>query len=226
MAPKRKAAEPVNSEQTSVERSKGIATDDKNPPGTLCRQRAEDQINSCRQCPDSLHKHILPLPVLSFVAINSICTGTLAGASGQSVNTLLGRVGNKRLKARAAKVNAQCFSLCPSVIAMPIQVSLPRFHCSHAWSCTLQGLKASSSAAFSLPKRRTAAEAVCGAPSQVSAAAAEQKVAQQEDQNDVDVASGSDWEVRLHALHCIALRCIALHCIALHCIASYRIVSH
>lgn len=117
MAPKRKAAEPVNSEQTSLERSKGIAADEKNPPGTL------------------------------------------AGASGQSVDTLLGRVGNKRLKARAAK-----------------------------------GLKASSSAAFPLPKPRTAAEAVCGAPSQVSAAAAEQKVAQQEDQNDVDVASGSDWE--------------------------------
>ena len=73
---------------------------------------------------------------------------------------------------------------------------------------TLQGLNASSSAAFPPPKPRTTAEAVCGAPSQVSAAAAEQKVAQQEDQDGVDVA-GSDWEVRLHALRCIALHSIA-----------------
>ncbi|KAL0052801.1 hypothetical protein WJX82_007986 [Trebouxia sp. C0006] len=84
-------------------------------------------------------------------------SGTLAGASGQSVDTLLGRVGNRRSRAFAAK-----------------------------------GTKAKSSGAFPLP--RAVAEAICGAPAQVQAAAAEQKAAYQNDEASADSASASDWE--------------------------------
>ena len=66
----------------------------------------------------------------------------------------------------------------------------------------LQGSRASSSAAFPLPGPRTVADAVCGAPSQVNAAAAEAKTAQEEDQPDDGVTSASDWEVSLHAFQC------------------------
>ena len=59
----------------------------------------------------------------------------------------------------------------------------------------LQGTTAKSPGAFPLPKPRTVAEAVCGAPAQGQAAAAEQKAAQQNDEEDADVASASDWEV-------------------------------
>lgn len=57
----------------------------------------------------------------------------------------------------------------------------------------LQGTK--SSGAFPLPKPRAVAEAICGAPAQVQAAAAEQKAAYQNDEASADSASASDWEV-------------------------------
>ena len=44
--------------------------------------------------------------------MHTLCfAGTLAGASGQSVDTLLDRVGNRRLRALAAKVSPGAIEL-------------------------------------------------------------------------------------------------------------------
>ena len=68
-------------------------------------------------------------------------------------------------------------------------------NCANDLSVSLQGTKAKSSGALPLPKPRAVAEAVCGAPAQAQAAAAEQKAAYQNDEENADLASASDWEV-------------------------------
>lgn len=67
----------------------------------------------------------------------------------------------------------------------------------------MQGTKAKNPGAFPLPKPRAVAEAICGAPAQAQAAAAEHKAAQQKDEEETGLASASDWEV----CHCIRLSC-------------------
>ena len=63
----------------------------------------------------------------------------------------------------------------------------------------MQGVKASGG--FPLPKPRAVADAVCGAPAQAQAAAEEQKLAQKDEDNG-DIASASEWEVRHLSRRC------------------------
>ena len=109
--------------------------------------------------------------------------GTLAGASGQSVDTLLDRVGSHRQRALAAKVH-------PPVQGCHKQL----WTAMHKWhALALQGVQVSN--AFHLPKPRIVADAICGAPAQALAAAEEQKLANQKDAADEQLDSASDWEV-------------------------------
>ena len=98
MAPKRKAEElanAVNAMQSAA--SKQTVADDK---------ASGAAVTCCQPKISRLHSQHRPS-----LELTCALAGTLAGASGQSVDTLLDRIGNRRQRALAAKVQTVCFCM-------------------------------------------------------------------------------------------------------------------